>query len=209
MKTRSRSVLVLLFDEVEALDVVGPVQALSVAGRRYNFRPFAVTLAGPRVGPIDTRNQLRLEATVDFASAEPPEILLVPGGYGARRALDDPATVAAVARLGEDAEVLLAVGWGVALLGRAGLLGNAEVAASGEIAESLKQHAPEARAVSEPDVVAGERVVTVKGSADALALGLFLVERLLGKKFLGMTRRELGVEPGTAGERIEIVPVRR
>ena len=42
MRTKARRVIVVVFDEVELLDVAAPLEVLSTAGRRWNFRPYKV-----------------------------------------------------------------------------------------------------------------------------------------------------------------------
>ena len=42
MRTSARTVAVVLFDEVELLDVAGPLQVLTLAGRHWTFRTFSV-----------------------------------------------------------------------------------------------------------------------------------------------------------------------
>ena len=92
MRTSSRQVSVLLFDEVELLDFCAPVEVLSTAGRHYNFRPFKITTTSVAAGLIDTRNQVQVQATCALGACPPADVLLVPGGYGARKALASNAT---------------------------------------------------------------------------------------------------------------------
>jgi transcriptional regulator GlxA family with amidase domain len=44
----SRHVGVLVFDEAEVLDVAGPFEVFSIAGRRSGLQPFTVSLIGIR-----------------------------------------------------------------------------------------------------------------------------------------------------------------
>jgi transcriptional regulator GlxA family with amidase domain len=89
MRTKARRVVVVVFDEVELLDVAAPLEVLSTAGRRWNFRPYKVEVAAQQAGLVSTRNQMRIEAATRLADAAPAEIVIVPGGYGARRFAED------------------------------------------------------------------------------------------------------------------------
>ena len=88
MRTKPYQTAIALFDEVELLDVTGPVSVLSSAGRHWNFQPFKIDLVASSVGPVVTRSALRLHATHSTAAHSGAECLIIPGGYGARRASD-------------------------------------------------------------------------------------------------------------------------
>lgn len=83
-----RVIEVLLFEDLNLLDVAGPVQAFSSANDdgaiRYRLR--YVSLGG---GPITSSCGLRLHADGAFA-VEPDHDLLVPGGRGVDRLLQQP-----------------------------------------------------------------------------------------------------------------------
>src|SRR5262245_33301471 len=121
MRTSSRVVSLLLFDEVELLDVSGPLGVLTTAGRQWNWRPFKIQTVAARSGMIETRSQVRLESEATFDSCAAAEILIVPGGYGARRALDDVSTIDWVRNTGEKAMHCLGIGNGILVLAKAGL----------------------------------------------------------------------------------------
>ncbi|HEY3254455.1 MAG TPA: hypothetical protein VGJ91_10915, partial [Polyangiaceae bacterium] len=63
MRTKPYATAIALFNEVELLDVAGPIGVLSSAGRQWNFQPFKIDLVARRAGPIATRSALSLEAT--------------------------------------------------------------------------------------------------------------------------------------------------
>lgn len=55
----SRTVAILLFDEVEVLDLAGRFEIFSVAGRRSGGEPpFNVYTVAEKAGPLSARNQL-------------------------------------------------------------------------------------------------------------------------------------------------------
>src|SRR4051812_22666755 len=134
MRTKPYQTAIALFDEVELLDVAGPMSVLSSAGRQWNFRPFKFDLVANRQGSISTRSALSLDAPHSVASDPGCECLIIPGGYGARRAAEDDAFLAWLCRAVSGAELVAAIGNGVWLLARTGLLGDAAVAASPDLA---------------------------------------------------------------------------
>lgn len=200
MQTRARTVAILVFPEVELLDFAAPLQVFTVAGRRWNFRPFKVQVCAPTEGVIPTRNQLRIEAPIPLARAVSSEVLLIPGGYGARLLCDDDRVVAELARVGSEAELVGAVGWGVALLTRTGLTRGARVAAPPEVAEVARAAPHPISTEVQSGIARDGRVLTASGSAHALDLGLTIVEVLCGAKLASLVRADLG----SSQDRIEI-----
>ena len=187
----------LLFDEVELLDVAAVMQVASLAGRHYNWRPFRLLPVARTAGLVDTRSQLRLEAKFSFDDCPVPELLFVPGGYGARRAAEDASTLAWCRKVAPAAVLTLALGSGVAVLGAAGLLDGASVATTSETRAWLAGSLPNTR-LDEPDpIVAGlaGKLLTAASSGHGVELALAMVEHQLGKKLAGAVRTQLGVAP--------------
>ncbi|CAM5613895.1 hypothetical protein SANTM175S_01371 [Streptomyces antimycoticus] len=82
---RTQSVLVVLFDGVQPLDIAGPVDVFSVAARYTGSEgtpPYVVRTASLGGATVRSAGGLRLVPDLDLADAENPDILLVPGGPG-------------------------------------------------------------------------------------------------------------------------------
>jgi transcriptional regulator GlxA family with amidase domain len=192
MRTSARTVAVVLFDEIELLDVAGPLQVLTLAGRHWNFRPFRVHTLARQPGPIQTRNQLRIEAGATFDKCPRPEVLIVPGGYGARRALDDAELVEWLRVSAAAAELVLAVGYGCLLLAKAGQLAAATVAATRETAELLAQLEPSMTADTSLTVVGSGKLISAASSSASIDATLRAVAQLLGTKLARTVADTLG-----------------
>lgn len=78
-----RSVLVVLYDGVQSLDVTGPVEVFAGASRfpGAGYESRTASLDG---APVRTCSGLTLVPDGRLADAEPPHTLLVPGGEGTR-----------------------------------------------------------------------------------------------------------------------------
>ena len=142
MRTKPYATAIALFDEVELLDVTGPVSVLSSAGRQWNFQPFKIDFVAAAVGPVTTRSALTLHATHSWASHSGAECLLIPGGYGALRAAENEELLAWLRHSAARAELVGAIGNGVWLLAKAGLLEQVQVAASAELAPEISAVMP-------------------------------------------------------------------
>lgn len=198
MRTSSHNFAVLLFDEVELWDATSVMHVASLAGRHWNWRPFRLTPVSATAGLIDTRSQIRLEAAFDFESCPPPEILFIPGGYGARRAAADPRFVAWCAAVAPRSKLVLAIGAGVMLLGAAGLLAGCEVAAAADSVEWMRPGLPETRLDTESAIVTSSlggapgKLLTAASGKEGLELALRAVERCLGARLAGHLRSSVG-----------------
>lgn len=111
---RTRTVSIVLFDGFELLDVFGPVGLLS------KVSDLSLTYVGTSVGPVRSSQGAQVLTEIDFGTR--PDIVLVPGGSGARALADDQAYLARLKAYGESAELVTSVCTGSALLAAAGLL---------------------------------------------------------------------------------------
>jgi transcriptional regulator GlxA family with amidase domain len=183
---------VVLFDEVELLDVAGPLEVFSRAGRHWNWRPFKVFTVAEKAGPVSTRGQLTVLADHAFDTCPPTELLLVPGGYGARRALQNEAALQFVKQRGAAAERILALGNGALLLAKAGLTADAEISAPADALELLAEIDPSARGTAEPAIHESGKLLSASASGQAVALALLMVSRILGSKQAAQVAAALG-----------------
>jgi transcriptional regulator GlxA family with amidase domain len=182
VRTSSRNVALLLFDEVELLDVAAVAQVLSLAGRQWNWRPFRLLAVAARKGRIETRAQLSIEADHELAECPPSEILVVPGGYGARRAAAEQSLVDWTRAAASEATHLVAIGAGVGLLAKTGVLDGVRVAIGAELEAWVGELSPSVIADASRSIVVDGRVLTAAAPGAALDLALELVRAVLGEK---------------------------
>ncbi len=206
MRTKPYATAIALFDEVELLDVTGPVSVLSSAGRQWNFQPFKIDLVASGVGPVTTRSALSLHATHSWASHSGAECLLVPGGYGALRAAEDLELLAWLRRSAARAELIGAIGNGVWLLAKAGLLGQVQVAASVDLAAEIAALCPSAEPNSQDALCISGKVLSARASALSLDLSCEIVARCFGKKLASGLSAALGIDWSGELSGLDIVP---
>jgi len=195
MRTSSRTLSIVLFDEFALLDVAAPLEVLTTAGRSWNFRLFKVRTVATSPGRLKTPSQLTLEATASFDDVPSPDLVLVPGGYGARRALGDEAVVGYLSRAGANAAHVFGVGNGALLLGKAGLLDDVAVSIAADGAALLREVAPRARPDADARFCREGRIVTAATPGGAVDAALRVVQDLLGKKQALAVALSLGATP--------------
>ncbi|MEW2116650.1 GlxA family transcriptional regulator [Streptomyces sp. NPDC005474] len=173
-----RTVLVVLFDGVQSLDVTGPVEVLAGASRRHpgGYRIRTASLDGE---PVRTSSGLTLVPDGTLADAPVPHTLLVPGGPGSRAA--DPRLVDWLRLRGPRPERLVSVCTGAILLAAAGLLDGLRVTTHWAYCDRLARDHPAVEVDPEPIYVRDGRVVTSAGVTAGIDLALALVEEDLGR----------------------------
>ena len=107
-------VSVILFEGFTSLDFIGPIEALQ---RLDGYRVRYFSMAGGSVG-----NGKGLTVTTEPMAAITPGILLVPGGFGTRKLVNDGAFISALRKAAEESAYCLTVCTGSALLAKTGLL---------------------------------------------------------------------------------------
>jgi transcriptional regulator GlxA family with amidase domain len=176
-----RTVGIVVFEAAEVLDVCGPYEVFSVAGRRHGLEPFDVRLLAKEAAPVTARNGFVMTPHGTLRDAPPLDILVVPGGPGARAAQHDATLLAEIGARAATAELVLSVCTGALLLGRAGLLDGLDATTHHAAFQLLREAAPTATLRPGARFTDNGRVLTSAGVAAGIDLALHVVERLLGR----------------------------
>jgi len=176
------SVGVLLFDRFTTLDVNGPVNAFGSAGRRAadgTFEPlFKVFCMAETAGAYRTDQGVSMLADYAFEAAPPFDILVIPGGWGTREAVNDARLVEWIARLARRATVTATVCTGSALLAQTGLL-DGRRATSNKLAWAwVTGLRPQVHWVRKARWVDEGDVITSSGVSAGTDMALALIARL-------------------------------
>ncbi|GIV95419.1 MAG: AraC family transcriptional regulator [Herpetosiphonaceae bacterium] len=109
---------ILVFDDVEELDFVGPLEVFGMAGQAGADCRVLLVAAGE--GEVRCRYGLQVQPHASFASCPPLDLLIVPGGLGARtHAREHPAILRFVR---EQPGQIASVCTGALILAAAGVL---------------------------------------------------------------------------------------
>ncbi len=188
-----RSLLVVLFDGVQSLDVTGPFEVFHAANHWSDARgaapAYAIQTASLGGKTVRTSSGLWLVPNADLASVSgTPDLLVVPGGAGARRR--DPDLVAwlrehaGAALAAEAAGVvrLASVCTGAFLLAEAGLLNGRKVTTHWEHCAALADQYPDVTVDPDPIFIRDGNLATSAGVTAGIDLALALVEDDLGRE---------------------------
>jgi len=172
-----RTIGILLFDGAEEMDFVGPWDVFTAA--LPGTPDDRVVTIAERSGPISCEKGLRVIPDLSYREAMEVDVVLVPGGSGARREIANPATTNWLRNAAAKCTWLTSVCTGVFLLVGAGLVVGRRITTHHDFIHDL-------RATGGVDVVEGVRfvcdgnLVTAAGVMSGIEMSLWLVERLYG-----------------------------
>ena len=106
----------ILFDDFETLDAFGPVEIIGKMPKTYKLEYFS-----KNGGAVLSNQQISVN-TKSFSDMDTSGILLIPGGMGTRKLVDDVDFIKHIKILSKKAMYVLTVCTGSALLAKTGLL---------------------------------------------------------------------------------------
>ncbi len=189
---------IFIFDDVEVLDFCGPFEVFSVASAPASPTPgaFAVKLIAESLAPVVTRGGMRVLPDHTLDDHPSLDLLIVPGGPGTRRDIDNPRVIEWI-RQSEPRVALASVCTGALLLAEAGRLdglpATTHAGSHGWLAgyEQVTLQ-PEARFVDNGSVL------TSAGVSAGIDMALHLVERLVGEDSARYTAQNMEYERRTS-----------
>jgi transcriptional regulator GlxA family with amidase domain len=118
---------VVVFENVEVLDFCGPFEVFSVTrlneeNRRDELSPFKVFLIIETTSSVVATGGMKVLPDYDLDSCPHVDILVVPGGWGTRKQLNNECLLKWIAERSKQVKTLTSVCTGALLLGKAGLL---------------------------------------------------------------------------------------
>lgn len=191
---KTRTVLFLLFDDVEPLDFAGPYEVFCTTGRRQSLEPFRPATVAATRDAVRARGGLRVLPDYSFSEAPEADILLIPGGFGTRRLMGDEVVIDWIRRAAAGAELVLSVCTGALLLGRAGLLDGLDATTHYLTYDLLREVAPEARVRPGARFLDNGKIIVSAGVSAGIDMSFHVVERLLGPEAAAETARYIEYE---------------
>ena len=188
---KTRTLVILLFGDVEVLDFCGPFEVFSVANRFTDPPAFNVLTVAERAGPVVTRGGLSVNPHHCLTDCRRPDLLLVPGGQGTRKEMHNPALIDWIRQASTKAELVLSVCTGALLLAKAGLFDGLEATTHHGAIDLLRQTAPQTAVHADRRFVDKGRAICSAGIAAGVDMSLHVVGRLLGNEVAGKTARQM------------------
>jgi putative intracellular protease/amidase len=171
----TRTVGVLLFEAFELLDVFGPLEMFSMLPD-----DFAIRLISQQAPVVAANGRPRSVVDDHFADDRHYDILMVPGGMGTRREVDNTALLHWLAAAAERAEIVASVCTGSALLAKAGLLDGRKATTNKNAFDWVVSQGPNVQWQRRARWVEDGKFITSSGVSAGTDMALALIARLCG-----------------------------
>ncbi len=180
----ARNIAIVVFPGVQSLDVTGPFEVFSGAGRAALHRgdppPYDVSVVARAPGPVTTSSGLCLQAAALPGPRTAIDTLVLAGGDGVDGACREAELVAFVRAAAERARRVATVCSGALLAAEAGLLDGRRATTHWARAEELARRFPAVEVDADPIYLRDGPVWTSAGVTAGIDLALALVEEDLG-----------------------------
>ncbi|RST76107.1 DJ-1/PfpI family protein [Siminovitchia acidinfaciens] len=187
---------ILLFNEVDAMDFVGPYEVFNLSTYKDSDvsklflnqldkeeKPFLVHTVSEDGGLITVHNGLKVQPDYSFQTAPDFDIVVVPGGpYRAIKTVtQNEGIIHWIAGKSED-KLVLSVCTGALFLAKAGLLNGKQATTNQAALDLLETSYPEVKVIRGVKFVDQGSVVTAAGISAGIDMSLHVVGRLLDKE---------------------------
>jgi transcriptional regulator GlxA family with amidase domain len=184
---------ILIFDDAEELDWVGPWEVFTSAAQHLLPDDRVVTIAQEQ-RPIRCAKGLRVLPDHAFADAPRLDVVLVPGGQGTRREVSNPKLIDWLRKVGEGCRWVTSVCTGTLLLHEAGFARGRRVTTHWAFVEPLRQRG-DVTVLENVRYVRDGNLVTSAGVSAGIDMALWLVGQLHGADVARKVQRVMQYDP--------------
>jgi transcriptional regulator GlxA family with amidase domain len=191
---------ILIFDEVEILDVAGPFEVFAVTRlnekqRVQQLSPFKVYLIAENNNHVIAIGGLRLTPDVTLNDCPELDLLIIPGGWGTRKESNNTNLLNWINNqfnaIKINNKLIASVCTGSSLLGKAGLLNGRDATTHWEAFDFLEKSAPKARILKNVRFTLTEPIFTSAGVSAGIDLALRIVSHFFGIEVGQATARHM------------------
>jgi transcriptional regulator GlxA family with amidase domain len=184
---------VSIFDGAEELDFAGPWEVFAMAAAlRDDVR--VITVA-ERAEPVRCAKGMRVLPDHTLADAPALDVVLVPGGQGTRREVDNPVLIDWLRQIAPGLRWVTSVCTGVLLLCEAGLARGRRVTTHWAFVETLRKRYPDVEVLDHVRYVRDDRLCTAAGVSAGIDLALWLTGQMWGADTARRTQRNMEYDP--------------
>lgn len=209
-KSRTRTVGIVIYDQMEVLDFAGPFEVFSVARvdpetDRQSLPPYDVRLIASSAESVTATGGMRVLPDFSFADCPGLDVLVVPGGQGSRDQLGNPELLRFIAHRSSEVGIVASVCTGSLLLAKAGLLDGRRATTHWRVLDLMQEMFPRVQVDRSRHVVTDGDVVTSAGISAGIDMALYVVAKQHGERVARATARQMEYPyPESDRRRIEI-----
>lgn len=179
----------LIYPGLEELDLVGPWEIISLWSK-FAQGPEKCIMVAENFASVICSKGMSINPHVTFADCPPLDFLLVPGGEGTQREVDNSPLIQFVAEQAENCKAVLSVCTGAFILHRAGLLSNRRATTHWASLQKLRDLGDVE--VVEDRIVRDRNIWTSAGISAGIDLAFAFIEYMTDEKTAG--KIQLGAE---------------
>jgi transcriptional regulator GlxA family with amidase domain len=189
-----RKVGIPVFPEVEVLDFCGPFEVFSVTRLDENRRleepsPYEVILVAEKKEPVVATGGLKVIPDHMLDDCPPLDMLVVPGGWGTRREMNNDRLIAWLSDKARQVTMLTSVCTGSLLLGKSGLLDSKRATTHWRVLEEMRKLFPAVKVIGDEHVVDEGNLITSAGISAGIDMAVRVVARHHGEAVARATAR--------------------
>ncbi|HDR8043285.1 TPA: DJ-1/PfpI family protein [Bacillus cereus] len=174
------SVGIFLFNEVEVLDFAGPFEVFSVT-EVNGEKPFTVYTVSENGEMITARNGLKVQPDYSIENLSSVDILIIPGGLGARKyEIKNEIVIKWIRQQMKEVKLMTSVCTGALLLAKAGLLEGLKATTHWASIEKFKNEFQNVEVIENVKFVDEGHIITSAGISAGINMAFHIVKNLLG-----------------------------
>ena len=187
---------IVLFENVEVLDFCGPFEVFSATRlneekRREEPSPFEILLVAEHPDPIVATGTMKVIPHATFKNCPRLDILVVPGGWGTRKELNNLVMLDWLRTRAAEVETLTSVCTGSMVLGFAGLLNGLRATTHWRSLDWMRESFPAVTVEYGKHVVEDGRVLTSAGISAGIDMALRVVARYFSEDIARATAKHM------------------
>jgi putative intracellular protease/amidase len=167
----------ILFEGFELLDFFGPLEMFSLLEGEAR-----IIVLAEQTGPVKSVGGPSAVAEATMAGASGFDVLLIPGGIGTRREMNNPKFLAELTRLAEASRIVATVCTGSFLLAKTGLLDGRKATSNKRVFQLVKSSAPKVDWVAQARWVEDGKYFTSSGVSAGMDMTLAVIAKLRGRE---------------------------
>jgi transcriptional regulator GlxA family with amidase domain len=190
---------ILVFDGAEELDFVGPYEVFTMTNevfqRRGETRPHEILLVAEHDRPVECAKGMRVLPHRTIATCPALDVVLVPGGQGTRREVENQTLLAWIRDTAANCTWVTSVCTGALLLTAAGPARGKRVTTHWGFVETLRARNEAAAVLDRVRYVRDGNLVTAAGVSAGIDMALWLVGQWHGAETARAVQRAMEYDP--------------
>lgn len=189
----------LIFDDAEELDFVGPWEVFTmvneVSARFGKERPHTMLMVAESDRPVRCAKGMRVIPDVTTDQCPKLDVLLIPGGQGTRREAKNEALLSWIAKTAAGCTWITSVCTGSLLLAAAGPAKGKRVTTHWGFVEQLRARGEAAEVLADARYVRDGNVVTAAGVSAGIDMALWLTGQIHTPALARQVQRAMEYDP--------------